>query len=255
MPERSFRRGRGRGVDPEELTRKRFARRQWARRWLAWRVVLGVLLVLAAVAAGVWAVFFSTVLAVKGVEVTGTSLMTEQRVLRAAQVDSGVPLARADLDGIGARIEALAPVAAVDVSRQWPDKIRIAITERVAVAVVEESGRLRGMDAEGKLFRDYTKPPKRLPRVVMAPDTREEALAEAAAVVGVLPGKLARRVDHVDVRTRDHIALALADGRTVLWGSAEQSYDKARVLEALLDTDPEAQRYDVSVPGQPTVKP
>lgn len=254
MPERSSRFRRGRAVDQEELTRKRFARRQWARRWLAWRVVLAVVLVLAAVAAGVWAVFFSSLLAVKGVEVTGTRLLSEEQVLAAAQVETGEPLARADLDGIGARLEALAPVAEVDVTRKWPDQVRIEITERIAVAVVEESGRLRGMDAEGKLFRDFKRAPKRLPRVVMGPDTREEALREAAAVVKVLPPGLARRVDHVDVRTVDHISLALADGKTVLWGRAEQSYDKARVLEALLETDPDSTRYDVSVPGQPTVK-
>jgi cell division protein FtsQ len=254
MPERPLRLGRGRRLEPEELTRRRFARRQWARRWLVWRVLLAVLLLLAAVAATAWAVFFSSLLAVKGVEVTGTSLLTERQVLRAAQVETGIPLARADLDGIAARIEALAPVAQVDVSRQWPDQVRVEIIERVPVAVVEEGGRLRGMDAEGRLFRDFRKAPPSLPRVVMAPDTREEALREAASVVGVLPPRLARRVDHVDVRTVDHIALELGDGRTVVWGSAEQSYDKARVLEALLETDPDSSRYDVSVPGQPTVK-
>lgn len=254
MPERSSRLGRGRGVAPEELTRKRFARRQWARRWLVWRVLLAVLLVILGVAAGVWALFFSTLLAVKGVEVTGTSLLTERQVLRAAAVETGVPLARADLDGIAARVEALAPVAEVDVSRKWPDQIRVEITERVSVAVVEEGGRLRGMDAEGRLFRDYKKAPEALPRVVMAPDTREDALREAASVVAVLPPELARRVDHVDVRTVDHIALRLGDGRTVVWGSAAQSHDKARVLEALLEAEPDSGRYDVSVPGQPTVK-
>lgn len=254
MPERSSRPGRGRAADPAEVTRRRFVRRQWARRWLAWRVVLVLVLVVAAIAAGVWLVFFSSLLAVKGVEVTGTSVLSERQVRGAAQVEPDVPLARNDLGAIGERVEALAPVASVDVSRKWPDTIRIEVTERVPVAVVEEGGRLRGMDAEGKLFRDFEKPPERLPRVVMAADTREEALAEAAAVVGVLPPALARRVDHVDVRTVDHISLALAEGRTVLWGSAKQSYDKARVLEALLETDPGATRYDVSVPGQPTVK-
>ena len=51
------------------IARKRFARRQWARRWLALRGLF-VVLFLAAVAAGLgWLVFFSSVLAVDGVEV------------------------------------------------------------------------------------------------------------------------------------------------------------------------------------------
>ena len=50
--------------------------------------------------------------------------------------------------------------------------------------------------------------------------------------------------------TVDQISLVLRDGRTVEWGSAEQSELKAEVLVPLLKRP--AQRYDVSVPGQPT---
>ena len=50
--------------------------------------------------------------------------------------------------------------------------------------------------------------------------------------------------------TVDQITLVLRDGRQVLWGSAEESDAKARVLVALLKEP--AASYDVSVPGQPT---
>lgn len=242
-----------RPVDAQEASRRRFARRQWARRWLAWRIVLRVVLVLALLVATAWVVFFSSLLAVKGVEVTGLQVLTGDQVRAAAAVETGAPLARADLDAIAARVEAMPAVKEVEVSRKWPDTVHIEVTERVAVAVVVEAGRIRGLDAEGKLFRDYQAAPTGLPRVVMAPDTREEALAEAAAVAGSLPAELLRRVRHVDVRTVDEISLVLGDGRRVVWGSAQQSYDKARVLAALLETDPKARRYDVSVPSQPTV--
>jgi cell division protein FtsQ len=242
------------GADAGSLTRKRFARRQWARRWLVWRLVVAGLVLLGLAAAGVWTVFFSSVLSVDGVDVTGTRLLTEEQVRAAAAVPTGEPLARADLDAITARVESLAPVASVDVSRKWPDQVMIAVTERVAVAVVRVDDRLRGMDSEGRLFRDFPRQPKGLPVVEVAPDTREEAMAEAAHVVAVLPRGLARRLDHVDVSTVDHIVLALRDGREVLWGSAEQSTQKADVLAALLDTEKDGKVYDVSVPGQPTVR-
>ena len=61
---------------------------------------------------------------------------------------------------------------------------------------------------------------------------------------------LARRVDHLEARSVDQISLVLRDGRTVVWGSADQSAEKAKVLQALLGFD--AQQYDVSVPGRPT---
>ena len=64
---------------------------------------------------------------------------------------------------------------------------------------------------------------------------------------------LARQVDHVEVATVDQISLVLRDGRTVVWGSAEESELKAEVLAPLLSSP--GQTYDVSVPGQPTIRP
>jgi cell division protein FtsQ len=70
----------------------------------------------------------------------------------------------------------------------------------------------------------------------------------------VLPSDLAARVDHVEVQTIDQITLVLRDGRQVLWGSAEQSELKARVLPELLAAQ-RAQVYDVSVPESPITRP
>jgi len=238
--------------DPVELTRKRFARRQWARRWLAWRVVLAVVLVVLTVAGGVWLVFFSTVLAIDGVEVEGNRLLTEAEVREAAEAPTGEPLARADLDAIAARIEALPAVASVDVTRAWPDQVLVQIVEREAVAVIDDDGRFRGMDADGVVFREFKTLPKTLPRLKIAPDTRGEAMAEGAAVVGVLPADIVAKIDFVDVKTVDQISLQFRDGRTVVWGSADESEQKARVLDALLRQRFDV--YDVSVPGQPTTR-
>jgi cell division protein FtsQ len=234
-----------------EVSRKRFARRQWARRWLAWRVVVALVLVVVLAGVAVWLFLFSSVLAVQGVDVRGTDLLTEQEVLAAAAVPTGEPLARADLAGIHDRVADLPAVAGVDVSRSWPDRILIRVRERHAVAVVDVDGRLRGMDEDGVVFRDYPRMPRSLPVVKAAADTGDEALAEGAAVVGALPFRISRIVEYVEVKSVDAIDLHLRDGRTVVWGSAAESADKAEVLDALLER-PRAQRYNVSVPGQPT---
>jgi cell division protein FtsQ len=231
-------------------SRKRFARRQWARRWLAWRYVVAAVLVLLLVVGGAWLVFFSSVLAVKGVPVLGTRALEPSEVRAAAAVPSGEPLARVDLDAVRARVEALAMVRSADVTRQWPDEVLIEVEERVAVAVVDIGGQVRGMDADGVVFRSYRKAPPGLPRVQTASGTRSDALREAASVVAALPDDLAGRVDHVEVETVDRITLVLRDGRTVMWGSGDESEEKAAVLARLLRQ--EARSYDVSVPGQPT---
>ena len=233
-------------------SRRRFARRQWARRWLAWRRVVALLLLMGLVVGGVWLVYFSDLLAVEKVEVRGTRTLGSEQVREIAAVPAGQPLARVDLDAIRARVEALAVVRDAQVTRTWPDRVQIDVEERVAIAVVDIGGQIRGMDAEGVVFREYPKPPPGLPQVRTSSDTRSDALREAALVVESLPGDITRRVDHVEVGTIDQISLVLRDGRTVVWGSAEESEAKSEVLSGLLGQP--ARTYDVSVPGQPTTK-
>lgn len=235
------------------LARRRFARRQWARRWLAWRIVLSIVLLASAVGGLVWLVFFSTALAVQGVQVAGTEVLDQQEVRSVAAVPRGAPLATVDLDSIAGRVSRLAPVRDVDVSRAWPDQVRIEVTEREAVAVVERDGIVQGVDATGVRFRRYPTRPDGLPLLRTGPGTPADALAESTRVVESLPGDIAAMVDYVEVGSVDTITLRLRDGRGVLWGSAEQSSSKADVLAVLLDQ--EASSYDVSVPGQPVVRP
>jgi cell division protein FtsQ len=234
-------------------SRKRFARRQWRRRWLAWRYVLVAVLVVLLVVGGTWLVYFSDVLTVKRVDIDGNQLLTRNQVLETARVPDGEQLARVDIDAITNRLRSLAAVRSVDVSRKWPDAVQIDIQERVAIAVIEIGGKLRGLDAEGVVFNDYAKAPPGLPRVSSTSQTTPEALKEAATVVAALPKELAAMVDHLEVLTVDQITLVLRDGRIVLWGSSDDSATKAEVLLRLLRQP--AKVYDVSVPGQPTTCP
>lgn len=216
------------------------------------RYLLPPLLLVVAVGAAGWLLLFSTALSVKNVEVSGNELLAAEQVRRVAAVPEGEQLALVDLSAARSRLSALAEVRSVDVTRSWPDTVQIDVEERTAVAVVELGGRLRGLDAEGVVFREYRSVPRGMPRVRPTTSTGTDALREAAAVVSALPEQLAARVAHVEVQTIDQITLVLRDDREVLWGSAEDSELKARVLEALLRQ--QARVYDVSVPGSPTIR-
>jgi cell division protein FtsQ len=232
-------------------SRRRFARRQWRRRWLAWRYLLAAGLVLAIVGGAVYGVWFSSWLAVEHVEVSGAQTVEASDIRARSGIDDGQPLVRVDIDGAERRIGSLAVVKSVSVTRQWPHGILISIQERVAIAVVEIGDQLRGMDADGVVFRDYKKAPPGLPRVETSIGTTSAALKEAAKVISALPESLSLIVDHVQVTTVDQISLVLKDGRTVVWGSADESDTKAGVLAVLLATV-QAEVYDVSVPSKPT---
>lgn len=241
---------RKRAVRKERRIRRRFARRQWRRRWLQWKPVLAVVLALAVIGTAIWAVWFSSLLSVQAVEITGLQNLRKADVRRVADVELHRPLAGVDLDGTRRRVAALGPVESVEVSRQWPDQVLIEVTERTPIAVVQIGDQLRALDRDGVAFLDYHKAPEGLPLVKTPEGTRTEALAEAADVVSALPAAVRDLLDHVEVRTVDQISLALADGRTVVWGSADGSATKAEVLASMLPMD--VRTIDVSVPGQPT---
>lgn len=244
-------------MEPEDRatrrTRRRFARRQWARRWLSLRYVLALVALVALVATSIWLVFFSTTLQVKKVEVAGNHLLSDARLRERADIPLGDQLALVDLGRADARVASLAEIRSVDVTRTWPDGVRIEVVERTAVAVVELAGRIRGLDAEGVVFREYRSAPQGMPRIRPGGAAGTDALKEAATVVSALPEDLAARVDHVEVETVDQITLVMRDQRRVMWGSAEQSELKAQVIDPLLVAE-QGSVYDVSVPGNPTVR-
>ena len=234
-------------------SRRRFARRAWARRWANLRRLFLLLWVLSTVAGAVWLVFFSRVLAVRDVHVAGVRTVPVDTVTRAAAGPLGEPLARVDVDQVQARIERLPVVDHADISRSWPHTVSIDVTERTPVAAVRSGGTYRLIDAKGVMYRTVSEPQKRLPVMTIGtqPAVAHDAATEAAAVVAALPHRLVSRVSEVDADTMDSIELRLQDGRRVVWGSSESSRLKARVLSALLHR--KAQVYDVSVPGSPTL--
>lgn len=235
-----------------DSTRRRFARRQRARRWRWWRRAAALLAVAALLAGLGWLVFFSSYLAVQGVDVRGTRILSAQTVARAADVPRGGPLATADLDAVQARVEDLAAVRSAAVSRAWPDRVRIEVTERTAVAAVSWEGTWRGLDREGVLFRSYPERPAGLPEVRVTASTPADALVETGAVIAALPDVVARRLAYLQVRSVDSISLQLRGGAVVNWGSADQSAQKAAVLQVLLRRP--ARVYDVTAPGRPTIR-
>ena len=110
------------GPDEEtvRIARKDFRRRRNAGRWRRARLVVLALLLVAAVSASVWLVFFSSYVTAEHVEVTGATTVGTGRIERAADVPTGTPLARLDLGAIRKRVESIAVVKSAEVSRSWP---------------------------------------------------------------------------------------------------------------------------------------
>ena len=222
------------------------------RRWFQSRGRTAVLAISAVVvvALAVWLLYFSSLLAVHGVSVSGERTLSATEIETAAKVPFGTPLIEANLDQIRRRVQAIPGVEAATVSRSWPQTISISVTERVPVAVVSTSGALRNIDATGVVFGRLGRRPAGLPLIQLSGSVDDSALRGAATVAASLPSSILRQVRSISVRTMDDIRLNLTQGRQVRWGSASDSGTKAEVATALLRLHKRI--IDVSVPSNPT---
>lgn len=235
----------GRFEEYRRATRRRRVRR------------LGLLAaVVGTVAAGVWVVGWSGLLAARSVTVEGEQTLTVAEVRTAAAVPIGTPLARLNLRAIESRVQSLPLVESAEVSRSWPRGVTVRVTERTAVAWIQADGAIRGVDALGVVFRDFPEAPPltKLEVVTADPRARPQALESLGAVVADLQQSAPDLLSQVAVaaaESRDSVTLKLADGRVIRWGSAERSDDKLAVITALI-ASVQAREYDVSAPEEPT---
>ena len=208
-----------------------------------WRSLVAVA-VAALVTAVIWAVWFSSLLAIRTTGVVGVSGAPAQTITDAAAVPIGLPLAQLDAQAVAARVGAIDWVDSVEVRRGWPNAVVLAVIPRIPVAAV--AGTSQVVDATGVAFTPPTAPPPDLLPIT----AQGAALAEAVAVVEGLPPVLRSRVVEVSASTRDDVTLILRSGTEVRWGSAQSGELKAQVLSALLPRRP--RMVDVSAPELPT---
>ncbi len=219
---------------------------------------LAAVVVLAA--GGTWVLYGSSWLRVEKVAATGMDVLTSEQVLAAAAVPVGAPLVSVDTDEIEGRVRGRLPrIDSVDVVRAWPHGIGLKVTERKPVLLIKKDANFVEVDASGVRFDTVPKAPAGVPVLELnagrSPSARrfdeERLLHEAVLVAGALPEPIAKETVQVKVGSYDSVVLELTGGRSVTWGSGEQSDAKGRALNALLKAAPKAAHFDVSVPTAP----
>jgi cell division protein FtsQ len=210
-----------------------------------------------------WALLGDRVFVVRSVTVTGTRLVTPAQVLAAADIGLGTPLVRVNAGAVAQRVEAIRQVASATVSKDWPDHVTIAVTERVpAVAVAMAGGGYDLVDPTGTIVRWARTRPAGLPLLLTSLAggalRGDPGVAAAASVLSELSAPLAAAVSSVRVApvlsgagttvvTQQQVTLSLRDGKTVVWGDPGDAARKNREVTILL-RGPD--RYlDVSAPG------
>ncbi|WP_405065882.1 FtsQ-type POTRA domain-containing protein [Kribbella sp. NBC_01510] len=231
---------------------QRFARRQRLVRWRSWLpwAIGGALLVLAALI--VWLFYYSSAFAVAGVRVSGADTVPVATIEQAAAAPIGTPLAQVDLRSIADRVRTIPAVEDAQVTRAWPNKIVIVVTERVPVVVVTDGSRFELVDATGTTFKTVPDRPAGLPEAKVTGTRRDVTIRSLVTVSAALPDTLRTQVGSISALSPDSITLNLASGVKVVWGSSDDSERKAEVLSVLMKR--KAKVYDVSAPDLPVTK-
>ncbi|MCD0444534.1 FtsQ-type POTRA domain-containing protein [Glycomyces sp. A-F 0318] len=224
-------------------------RRRLPNRRLGW-IAGGALALALAAFVIVWT---TPLFAVERIDVTGTSVLDPAEVAALGEEAVGRSVLGADLDGIAESVAALAPVESVEVTRSWPDAVRVAVTEREPFLAVPSDGETFLMvDDDGVVFDETDAVPGSMWRVELDdPGPGDLATTETIAVLRSLPEDIAAEVEHVESPSPAGITLFLEDGRTIQWGDGSEGEQKAEVADRLLASGYE--HVDVSAPDAPTV--
>ncbi len=218
------------------------------RRWVLWGSIVGAVVL---IGAAIYLFGFSPVFATHNVQVNGTSLLTEDEVREAAQVQLELPVLREDTGAIAERVRQLKPVRDVAVGRALPDTIVINVTERTLSYQVKEKGSVSWVDTEGVIYNTSAAGSDGVIQV-SAPNADDRLRRDIATVVANLPDGVKADIESFSAKAVDRISFKLSGGREVVWGSAEESELKGQVLSALLSV--EASVYDVSAPRDPITR-
>lgn len=219
-----------------------------------WPWVVALLTAVAVLAGCVYAVFFSSMLAVSAVSITGTDDALTAKVRAVIDDPVGTPLARVNLDAVAARVEGVPEVAAVEVAREWPHTVAITVTPRVPVAVTSANGQLWLLDAEGDPYLTVDSPPPGLVTVQLPTPGRDDpSTAAALSVVMALTPEFKSQVAVLSARTEFDVELTLIDRKKVIWGEPIDNARKMQMLPALLAAR-DGTEYDITDPTLATVR-
>ncbi|MEA2386053.1 MAG: cell division protein FtsQ [Thermoleophilaceae bacterium] len=200
----------------------------------------------------------SSLVAVKDVDVSGLTTKDGPRIRAMLESVAG------EMTTLHIRVDALEDaarqfpvIAAIEVERDFPHRLRIAVTERRPAGLVSVDGVPLPVASDGTVLRGLS-PPAGLPLLRMdkpASDGRvtDPRTLRALVVTGAAPGPLPQRIERVSEGPARGIVVQLEDGPEVIFGDAHQAAAKwAAAARVLADPEAAGASYvDVRLPERP----
>ncbi|MGW9112941.1 FtsQ-type POTRA domain-containing protein [Microbacterium sp. NPDC055683] len=232
---------------------KRFTARTRRRR-RAWLIGIGAVLAVVAASAGA---AYSPLFAVERIVVEGADQLDVPAVEAALAEQVGTPLPLVDASAVKAALVGFPLIETYALEARPPHDLVVRVVERTPVGVVQGEAGFTSVDAAGVALATSAEPPAGLPLIDASGGAGSSAFLAAGQVVRSLPADLRARVSNVTATSPEDVAFALDGGALqVIWGSVEDSPEKASALTAALGAElPEGvTTFDVSAPGNLIVR-
>ncbi|MEM7339141.1 MAG: FtsQ-type POTRA domain-containing protein [Actinomycetota bacterium] len=256
---RSRPRSRNRPVEPKFAARRRqVARsRRYRRLW-----AVGALTMLASLGLGAIAAANSPWFDVEAVEVVGVTRANPQHIVTASGIERGQPLVDIDPERVVADVSLVPYIGTVDVARQWQGTVRITVTERIGVAMLQAGSKWVLVDVTGRQLELLDVAPEvsvPIEGVEASGVPGQQVSVEAQGAVDVLMAMgpdlaaASRAIVHDDA---EGLTVELAAGGRVVMGDAADLDAKLVATQTMLtQVDLTClDRIDVRVPSAPTLR-
>ncbi len=233
---------------------RRFTRRSRSRR----RLVVGAILVVAALVTTLGVAIFSPLLQLQTITITGATQVSPTELQDALSDQVGKPLALVDFDQVTRELARFPLIRSYTTQSVPPHQLIVSIVERSPVGLVADGSSFAVVDPAGIVLSSQSDRPAGLPLIDAGEASiGNPAFESAVAVLLALPADLLARVDTITATTKDDVGFVFAGGaQSVRWGSDDRSSLKARVLAGLIANlgATAAFDYDVSAPDAPVVR-
>lgn len=241
--------------EPENVTSRRRRRRYLISAAAALAALLGLVAVL----------YFSPLLPVRDIEVTGNDLLTDQRAQELLGDLYGEPMPQVGTSEVRQRLQDENAIAEVSAHLELPSTLHVEVVEHLPVAEVHQDDDVMLYSEHGEIIRTFAGAEQlEAGDYSTALIDSETALQDDAvfstivAVLGELPAEARNQLESAAADSIDSVQLDLSDGRTIVWGSEERGPEKAAVLQAILASEDaeftEVEVIDISTPTTPVTR-
>jgi cell division protein FtsQ len=200
---------------------------------------------------------YSPLFAVENIRVVGAEQLDTAAVEAALSDQVGTPLPRVDASAVKAALLAFPLIETYTLEANPPHDLVLRVVERTPIGAVASAAGFTVVDAAGVALSTTATAPAGQPLITAKGGVRSDAFDAVGLVMRSLPETIRPQVTAVAATSPDDVVLTLGGTNTqIVWGSAEQSAEKAITLEKLMIARPPADvtAYDVSSPTAVVVR-